>query len=64
MLVELGASNLNFSAEDTMLIFNHLAVQVGLAQSEADLLRDAHVVFRDPAFCQRLKSRSITVFAI
>ncbi|MCJ1402282.1 hypothetical protein MMC11_005502 [Xylographa trunciseda] len=54
MLVELGASNLNFSAENTMLIFNHLAVQAGPAQNEADLLRDAHVVFRDPSFCQRL----------
>ncbi|KAH8589073.1 hypothetical protein B0O99DRAFT_523793 [Bisporella sp. PMI_857] len=54
MLVELGASNLNFSAEDTMLIFNHLAVQAGPAHNEADLLRDAHVVFRDPSFCQRL----------
>ena len=54
MLVELGASNLNFSAEDTMLIFNHLSVQAGPAQNETDLLRDAHVVFRDPSFCQRL----------
>ncbi|KAL5325012.1 hypothetical protein ACEPPN_006134 [Leptodophora sp. 'Broadleaf-Isolate-01'] len=54
MLVELGASNLNFSAEDTMFIFNHLAVQAGPAQNEADLLRNAHAVFRDPAFCQRL----------
>ncbi|KAG4430699.1 hypothetical protein IFR05_013818 [Cadophora sp. M221] len=54
MLVELGASNLNFSAEDTMLIFSHLAVQAGPAHNEADPLRDAHVVFRDPSFCQRL----------
>ena len=54
MLVELGASNLNFSAEDTMLIFNHLAVQAGPVQNEADLLRDAHVIFRDSSFCQRL----------
>jgi len=54
MLVELGASNLNFSAEDTMLIFNHLAVQAGPVQTESQLLRDIHVVFRDPSFCQRL----------
>ena len=54
MLVELDASNLNFSAEDTMLIFNHLAVQAGPVQNEADLLRDAHVIFRDSSFCQRL----------
>ena len=54
MLVELGASNLNFSAEDTMHIFNQLAVQAGPAQNETDLLRDAHLVFRDQSFCQRL----------
>ncbi|KAH8656605.1 hypothetical protein BGZ60DRAFT_384977 [Tricladium varicosporioides] len=54
MLVELGASNLNFSTEDTMLIFNHLAVQAGPAQDKANLLRDAHAVFRDSSFCQRL----------
>jgi len=54
MLVELGASNLNFSAEDTMLIFNHLAVQAGPAKGETHLLRDVHIVFRDPSFCQAL----------
>ena len=54
MLVELGASNLNYSAEDTMLIFNHLAVQAGPAHNETDLLRDVHVVFQDPSFCRRL----------
>ncbi|TGO40912.1 hypothetical protein BHYA_0029g00210 [Botrytis hyacinthi] len=54
MLVELGASNLNFSAEDTMLIFNHLAIQVGPSKNQADVLRDCHVVFRDSSFCQRL----------
>ncbi|KAK6601216.1 hypothetical protein H4I96_06557 [Botrytis cinerea] len=54
MLVELGASNLNFSAEDTMLIFNHLAVQVGPSKNQVDVLRDCHVVFRDSSFCQRL----------
>ena len=54
MLVELGSSNLNFSAEDTILIFNHLAVQAGPAQNNTDFLRDAHIVFRDPSFCQRL----------
>lgn len=54
MLVELGASNLNFSAEDTMLIFNHLAVQVGPSKNQVDVLRDYHVVFRDSSFCQRL----------
>jgi hypothetical protein len=54
MLVELGASNLNFSAEDTMHVYNHLAVQAGPAQDDTELLRDAHLVFRDQSFCQRL----------
>ena len=54
MLVELGASNLNFSAEDTMHMFNQLAVQAGPAQNEIHLLRDAHLVFQDQSFCQRL----------
>ncbi|KAB8287403.1 hypothetical protein EYC80_010107 [Monilinia laxa] len=54
MLVELGASNLNFSAEDTMLIFNHLAVQAGPTKNQVDVLRDCHVVFRDSSFCERL----------
>ncbi|TGO18614.1 hypothetical protein BPAE_0372g00020 [Botrytis paeoniae] len=54
MLVELGASNLNCSAEDTMLIFNHLAVQAGPSKNQVDVLRDCHIVFRDSSFCQRL----------
>jgi hypothetical protein len=57
MLVELGASNLNFSAEDTMHVFNQLAVQAGPAQINIDPLRDAHLVFRDLSFCQRLTDR-------
>lgn len=54
MLVELGASNANFSSEDTMHVFNQLAVQAGPAQTETGLLRDAHLVFQDQSFCQRL----------
>jgi Protein of unknown function (DUF3638) len=54
MLVELGASNLNFSAEDTIHIYNQLAVQAGPAQDDTELLRDVHLVFRDQSFCQRL----------
>ena len=54
MLVELGASNLNFSTEDTMHVFSQLAVQAGPAQNELDILRDIHLVFRDQSFCQRL----------
>ncbi|KAH0566486.1 hypothetical protein GP486_000104 [Trichoglossum hirsutum] len=54
MLVELGASNLNFSTEDTMHVFCQLAIQAGPAQDETDALRDTHFVFRDPSFCERL----------
>ncbi|OCL13648.1 hypothetical protein AOQ84DRAFT_413466 [Glonium stellatum] len=54
MLVELGSSNINFSTEDTMLVFSQLAVQAGPAQNETDLLRDTHLVFRDQLFCLRL----------
>ncbi|KAH8590942.1 hypothetical protein B0O99DRAFT_690999 [Bisporella sp. PMI_857] len=54
MLVELGASNLNFSTEDTILIFNHLAVQAGPAKNQTEPLRDVHIVFQDPSFCRRL----------
>jgi hypothetical protein len=53
-LVELGASNLNFSTKDTMHVFSQLAVQAGLAQKELNILRDIHLVFRDQFFCQRL----------
>lgn len=54
MLVELGASNINFSTEDTMFVFSQLAVQAGPAQNASDPLRDAHLVFREQSFCQRL----------
>ncbi|KAM3084368.1 hypothetical protein ACMFMG_001526 [Clarireedia jacksonii] len=54
MLVELGASNLNFSVEDTMQIFNQLAIQAGPATKKTGTLRDIHFVFQDESFCQRL----------
>ena len=54
MLVELGASGLNFSSESTMHMFNHLATQAGPARDENGLFRDVHVVFKDPSFCNRL----------
>jgi hypothetical protein len=53
MLVELGASNLNFSAKDTMLLLNDLAIQAGPAAS-GECLRRIHVAFRDGPFCERL----------
>lgn len=54
MLMELGSSSLNFSTEDTMHVFNQLAVQAGPAQRETGLLRDIHMVFQDRLFCERL----------
>ena len=54
MLVELGASNLNFSIEDTTKVFSQLAVQAGPAKNDGDVLQDAHFFFRDQSFCQRL----------
>ena len=53
MLVELGSANLNFSAEATTLLICHLAVQAG-PRLESDSLREAHSIFRDEQFCQRL----------
>jgi hypothetical protein len=54
MLVELGASNLNFSNESTMHAFNHLITQAGPARDEPSLFRDVHIVFKETSFCNRL----------
>ncbi|KAF1997703.1 hypothetical protein P154DRAFT_622249 [Amniculicola lignicola CBS 123094] len=57
MVVELGASDVNFSSESTMHMFNHLATQAGPARFETDLLRDVHGVFKDALFCNRLATQ-------
>ncbi|KAI9742781.1 MAG: hypothetical protein M1818_003510 [Claussenomyces sp. TS43310] len=57
MLVELGASNINFGTEDTMHLFSQLAVQAGPDKDKTNPLRDAHMVFQDKAFCQRLREQ-------
>ncbi|ROT41910.1 hypothetical protein SODALDRAFT_347045 [Sodiomyces alkalinus F11] len=54
LLVELGATNINFSSETTMALFHRLSLQAGPAVQEGGVLREAHVVFRDPTFCARL----------
>jgi len=54
MLVELGASNVNFSSESTMHLFNHLATQAGPVRKKLGHLRDVHIVFKDTSFCERL----------
>ncbi|EUC26942.1 hypothetical protein COCCADRAFT_10307 [Bipolaris zeicola 26-R-13] len=57
MLVELGASNVNFSNESTMHIFNHLATQAGPASDKHDTFGDIHAVFKDMSFCDRLAAQ-------
>jgi hypothetical protein len=57
MLVELGASNVNFSSESTMHMFNHLATQAGPAKYDHDTFGDVHAVFKDMSFCDCLASQ-------
>lgn len=57
MLVELGASNVNFSSESTMHIFNHLATQAGPANDKHDTFGDIHAVFKDMSFCDCLAAQ-------
>jgi hypothetical protein len=54
MLVELGASNVNFSSESTMSMFNHLATQAGPSKHKHDTFGDIHAVFEDMSFCDCL----------
>ncbi|RSL83670.1 hypothetical protein CDV31_016808 [Fusarium ambrosium] len=54
ILVELGTTNVNFSSEATMELFNRLALQAGPAVRERGTLREAHSLFNDQAFCTRL----------
>ncbi|CBX97993.1 hypothetical protein LEMA_P094020.1 [Plenodomus lingam JN3] len=57
MLVELGASNVNFSSESTMHLFNHLAIQAGPAKNKDDTFGDIHSVFDDMSFCDSLAAQ-------
>jgi hypothetical protein len=57
MLVELGASNVNFSSESTMHMFNHLAIQGGPAKHKHDIFGDIHAVFKDISFCDCLAAQ-------
>ncbi|RAL14699.1 uncharacterized protein BO97DRAFT_465286 [Aspergillus homomorphus CBS 101889] len=53
VLAELGSSNINFSAEHTMVLMRHLALQAG-PELHGEPLRAVHVVFNDLSFCKRL----------
>ncbi|KAH9865890.1 hypothetical protein J1614_009477 [Plenodomus biglobosus] len=57
MLVELGASNVNFSSESTMYLFNHLATQAGPAKNKDDTFGEIHSVFKDMSFCDCLAAQ-------
>lgn len=52
MLVELGASHLNFSSSETVHLFSQLALQAG--PPGPGCLREAYRVFADDTFCLRL----------
>ncbi|KAM0234985.1 hypothetical protein ACHAP5_009889 [Fusarium lateritium] len=54
LLVELGTTNINYSSETTMKLFNRLALLSGPAVLDRGVLREAHSFFHDPAFCTRL----------
>jgi hypothetical protein len=57
LLVELGASNVNFSNESTMHMFNHLATQAGPTKIGDDTLGAIHAVFKDRSFCECLAAQ-------
>lgn len=54
LLVELASSNINFSSEAAMSVLTRLALQAGPAILEHGAMREAHVVFLDRSFCERL----------
>ncbi|KAL8345895.1 hypothetical protein RB598_000014 [Gaeumannomyces tritici] len=53
ILVQLGSSSLNFSSQETVKLLSQLAVQAG-PRLGGDVLRQAHVSFREPGFVERL----------
>ncbi|KAK2596613.1 hypothetical protein QQS21_006289 [Conoideocrella luteorostrata] len=60
LVVELGSTNLNFSNEMTMKLFNRLALQAGPSCQDgdsSDILRKAHSIFKDITFCNRLEDQ-------
>lgn len=57
ILVELASTNINFSSEAAMKLLNFLSLQSGPATLESDVLREAHIMLGDEAFCQRLREQ-------
>ncbi|KAH7121598.1 hypothetical protein EDB81DRAFT_605619, partial [Dactylonectria macrodidyma] len=54
LLVELGATNLNFSNETTSTFLNHIALQAGPIHPDPSALRETHGWFKNEDFCVRL----------
>jgi hypothetical protein len=57
VLVELGATNMNWSSEASSILLNHLALHCGPASDQNDNLRPLrliHSVFRDAHFVEKL----------
>ncbi|KAK6953357.1 hypothetical protein Daesc_005660 [Daldinia eschscholtzii] len=54
LLTELGSSNINLSTEATVLLFDHLAHQIGPSERNETLLGVIHYIFRDTSFCEKL----------
>lgn len=53
ILTEMVSSNVNFSLQDTTILFHHLTLQAG-PRLDQDDLRAVHVTLRDVAFCLAL----------
>ncbi|KAK0755675.1 hypothetical protein N5P37_011775, partial [Trichoderma harzianum] len=54
LLVELGATNINFSSTTTMSLINYITLQAGPYRQGSDFLRESHFIFQDYTFCQRM----------
>jgi hypothetical protein len=54
VLVELGATNMNWSSEASAILLNYLALHCGPASDQDDNLRLIHSVFRDAHFVEQL----------
>lgn len=54
MLLELNTPNLNFSSQETSRLFSELITQAGTMNKSNSVFRDAHIIFKDDAFCTRL----------
>ena len=59
LVMELGSTNLNFSDPKTSRLFERLALQSGPLRKDddSDALREAHQIFRQESFCQRLEEQ-------